>query len=74
MKELKFPKLIKRLTWEGYRLKDIYKFLGPLYSTKFNDWFGGQTGVIDGKEGFCVYAYDFSKFLNFIGISVGGIK
>lgn len=70
--EIEMPELIYGDGWEGYRTKDIKVFLGPMMS-EFNNWFSGKTGAIEKTGEYCVYKWDFAKFLDFIGISIGVI-
>lgn len=46
-----------------YFLDDIGSFLGPSAYKVFNAWFVGKTGTISPEGCFCVYAWDWAKFI-----------
>ena len=65
------PRIIKTKTYRGIDIKDIQKFLSPADYSKFCNWFAGKTGGIH-KGKYLVFDYDFKRFLDHVGISVGG--
>ena len=56
-------KLIKIDGMQGYYLDDIKKELGPKRYKEFNEWFFGQTGMIDKEGRLIVYKHDYEGFL-----------
>ena len=70
IREAKFPPLIKTKSYNGYDIEDIKKFLSKEQYSEFCNWFSGKTGGIHKGKYLC-YEWDFRKFLDHIGFSIG---
>lgn len=70
----KFPKLIKGVESQGYDDQEIKECLDDAMWQKWCTWFAGQTGFITEDGKFCVFDYDFHRFLEQQGIAVGGLN
>ena len=73
---IELPKAIKTPSGVVYDVDDIRRFMrewGQLKIIAWDTWFNGQTGLIwQGK--YCVYDYDFDRFCNMHGLSIGGVN
>ena len=56
-------KLIKTKSYQGYKLKEVSKFMDEHgLRDKWNEWYMGSTGGIIKGE-FIVYKWDFDRFM-----------